>query len=321
MDTSTPEADKRSNIPADQFASLRQQRAALEKIFKVAAAVERLHTGLRCALEMGEPPRRVSAKARDFLAKLDGDTLTQPNEKLNKSLMQLDREVSEHLGKMVELADIGADVLEDMAAAPDSDSVEPMQKAMRLLNEFSRKAQTSAAIRVLLHERGVPVRPVTLGLPTRHFKKRIHDLKLRETACREQAKRSIQGIQRDLNSLLSNPSFPADIVELLQETRRGLEKNLRHLERGGNMDELPAPMELINVAEDAYSALPPDEREAPPPDEPGQSQSAQPSGESRPMGFFERLWWWLNSPYKVGWDDVERYAHATKQAKNQPPSD
>ncbi len=317
MDTSTPESGTKSEIPADQFASLHRQRTVLERIFKVTAAVERLHTGLRCALEMGDPPRRISDKARDFLAKLDGETLTQPNEKLKDSLVRLDREVNDHLGEMVALADIDPQALEEAAVATESDGQSGSQQGMGLLKEFSRKAQTSAAIRVLLHERGVSVKPVVVGLPTARLKTRIKELKRREGACRERAKKSILGMQRDLQNLLKTPGFPAGIVNMLQETRRGLGQNLRHLERGGSMDDLPAPMELINVAADAKSTSPPRADDA----DPEQSEPQSPPGEQveiRPMGFFKKLWWWFNTPYSVGWRDIEQYASTIRNDMDQP---
>ena len=271
-----------------ELESVRERRQALERALAIAASIERLQQGLEAAVLLGRPGTAIDPAILRKFGELDARTRGLPSPKLEQALRRLEAQVREQVGSILELSRADDEAL---ARSPATTAA--------LLRGFRRAAHTAVAVRLLLRTRGVDAPATPLGIPAADLSRAARALGHREQACRQRVRREIVRLLTDTSRLLRRTDLPAAAVDMLQAMRAGLRQNLRMLDRGEAIEDLPATVEIVELTgeEQAPAASP---RPAPGrPDDPGAGPAAAP----RP-GFLRRLWRWLNTPIGVRWKDL-----------------
>src|SRR5690606_8761963 len=207
-----------------------------------------------------------------------------------------------------------------------------------LVDEFKKHAQTAVALRVLLTRRGMDVEPLALSVPEQTLRERLTFIASREHQCRGAVVQQVKQLRSDVQRLLANPSCKPALKAVMTAVLDALQANLVHLNEGKPVSSLPTPITDIafdttpfsgvSYVESAPEAIPgPDESEpgvpmptnssaatAMPasspasPASPAKNKATVPTAASpvTKPGFWRRFKNWINTPWHVGWKDIER---------------
>lgn len=293
-----------SNPPSDELRILRSKKETLQNVVKIAQAVNRLQKGLQAALLMGGPISRTSRHAIKFFADFQAEVNHQPSNILQQDLQELDRLVRADFGRILAIAHASEKYLPLTPTAPDSASDPESAAINKLLDEFRRRAQTAICLRIILRERGIASQPLELPVPEEVIQKQITVLEEKEKRFKEKIRTDVVAMQRDVDAMLSNASFPDAIKRELADTRLGLQRDLEHIDAGKDLDDLPFPVEAIESVEAApapFDAAPSKIQSA------AVRSATTPGYQHKPSkavkrGFFLRVWIWANTPEDVTWD-------------------
>lgn len=299
--TTTP---TNTSPPSDELRILRSKKETLQNVVKIAQAVNRLQKGLQAALQMSGPISRTSRHAIKFFADFQAEVNHQPSNILQQDLQELDRLVRADFGRILAIAH-ASDKYLPLTPASTENPADPENAAInKLLDEFRRRAQTAICLRIILRERGIASQPLELPVPEELIQKQIAALEEKEKVFKTKIRADIVTMQRDVDAMLSNASFPDAIKHELAETRRGLQLDLEHIDAGKDLDDLPFSVEAIESVESAPAAFE---------TTPSQKQSTTTRSTASPghhakaskvvkRGFFLRIWIWSNTPEDVTWE-------------------
>ena len=134
-----------------------------------------------------------------------------------------------------------------LAVIPESDAVNETPEM--LLRAFQKLAQTAVALRVLLHTRGERTDPTDLPEQASNIRQKISEIAERENRCRSKVKQQVSQLIRDTKQLLKRENLPNGMQEMLQTSIDDFQENLAHLEAGGNLQNMPVTMEIIEIAD------------------------------------------------------------------------
>lgn len=290
--------------PSDELRILRGKKETLQNVIKIAKAVNRLQKGLQAALLMSGPVSRTSRHAIKFFADFQAEVNHLPSTVLQQDLLELDRLVRTDFGRILAIAQASDKYLPLMPAVPDGQSDPENAAVNKLLDEFRRRAQTAICLRIILRERGIATQPLALPVPEEIIQKQIAVLEEKERHFKEKIRADVISLQRDVDAMLSNPSFPDAIKHELTETRLGLQRDIEHIDAGRDLDDLPFPVEAIESAEAAPAPFDATAsrvqaaaiRIATTPGHHPKSPKAV------KRGFFLRVWIWANTPENITWD-------------------
>lgn len=236
--------------PVEQWDAVRQRRVALERVVQSAQAVEYLRRGLRAALLLKGTPRQIAEQAGDWPLRAEHAVRVQPSRDLLRRLEQLDRQVRGQAERILTFAHGEEELLAAFGALDETGRVE-VEQVLKLLAGFRRDAEMAVTLRLLLRERGVAVHPLRLALPPAETRERVARLRARERLCRRQVYQHVQALRQDLERLLVNDGLATAARHSVGVACQGLEDDLEHLQRGGSVDHLPVPLDVVELDQPA----------------------------------------------------------------------
>ena len=289
--------------PADELSALQRKRATLEKVVRVALAVERLHESLQSVVVLGKPLSSASPQVREVMEQLEDSVRAQPINKLKETLKYLEKLVQGKLEIILEIAEMDDEQLLGLSA--DEDQVET------LLETYSKNSQTAVAIKGLLHSRGVETQPTAFSISGEIIVKKLSEVVAREKTCRSRVELCIINMIDDTQTLLAKPDLAPSLVAVMNQSILKLQDNLDHLQSGKSIDNMPTRLEIVEIEGDEVTSL-----------ESGKDshqhftpQQSVPALKPRPQpskhksteqgGFFYTLLRWLTTPKGVTWDDIK----------------
>ncbi len=310
---------------ADELTLLEQRRVALERLIRIAQSLEALQQGLQAVSELKSSRALPDAAVRTFEA-LGRKIRNLSDAQVKLRLNTLDHKVATKLKLVLGLAD---ELQPDQEQRADGARLALIND---LVDEFKKHAQTAVALRVLLSRRGVEVEPLALSVPEETLRERLTFIASREHQCREAVVQQVDQLRADVQTLLANPNCKPALRAVLMAVLEALHANLAHLHEGKPVSSLPTPIADIafdttpfsgvSYAEPAPEAVPGSGKTdagepvsvsssataATPASSPTKNKAAGPTAVSPTAkpGFWRRFINWINTPWHVGWKDLER---------------
>lgn len=289
---------------SDELRAIEYKKRALQDIIRIADSVDKLQIGLRAALVLGKPTGNISRLALKTYIELSEKTKKLPTPKLQAIVAKLDAAVSQRLRYVVEVSKLES-YLPSNQRRDNSDIDKDKKKMDGILTEFRKNAQTSAALRIVLQERGLVPKPINYKVSEKTIIDQIHSLEKREKKYRNKIKIKIIELQDEVDRLIHQDNLPNSTIEAAKLARIELQSDLEHIMAGKPIDAMPTLFEAVEIhevggqeASGAPHAASKDEVGAP---VKNQNQNLEQSG-----GLLKQLWRWLTSPVSVTWDDTRK---------------
>jgi hypothetical protein len=293
----------------ERYNQIQNRRSALERVLKLAIVIEQLNITLGGVLISGKVEGALPQQATSFYDQLTEYYRSLPSEVVQKLLGNLELGVSNNLQPILQITRIASG--SDESLSLPGDEMDPSE----FVNEFAQNTKLLVGLRVLLYKRGVPTRKLHLELPRHTIESRLRQLEGQEKRYRDHVREAISDLQVDVAVLMATPeSLNGSMREMLEQTHKDLINAQEHLERGGDLSEIPVLVESIELSSKPMNceefrseiknyALPeapqmPEvklETRSPELEEPGEKE----------LGFWETLKKWLNTPFRVSWSDIK----------------
>lgn len=301
-------AAKEVNI-SEELKALEHKKSALEKVMKIARAVEQLRYGLESVVLLGKPTGSISNQAMHIFEALSEKIRIQPTKKIQVCVKSLNATIANNLNTVIELAkpENQAELHEQVAS--DNELAAQIDK---LIQDYRKGAQTAVALRVVLRERGVPTSPVNWSVDVERIRTQLSQLASQETHYRKKVKSEIILLQHDTAAVANNANLPQPVRDSAAHMHKMLQKNLKHLDAGKDIASMPFFVEVVEMHESSPTA-PQDETHAeshpqqesinPQPPVPRAAQSALHTQKNKP-GLIHKLLRWSTTPPSVTWQDI-----------------
>jgi hypothetical protein len=292
-------AVKEVNI-SDELLALEQKKCALEKVMKIARAVEQLRYGLEAVVLLGKPTAKISAQAMHIFEALNEKIRIQPTQKIQETVKKLDAVIANNLNAIMELARPENEAILHEQFTSDHELAAQIDK---LIQDYRKSAQTAVALQVVLRERGERTAPVKWPFSADSIRTQITQLNDRENLYREKVKVEIGILQHDAITIANNENLPQSTRESAAHMHNMLQKDLEHLNAGKDIASMPFFVEVVELQESKPTQPPEENTTHPQP--PPTTQSTQVARENKP-GLMHKLWKWSTTPPSVTWQDISR---------------
>jgi hypothetical protein len=307
-------AAKEVNI-SEELKALEQKKGALEKVMKIARAVEQLRYGLESVVLLGKPSSRISSRAMHVFEALSEKIRIQPTRKIQELVVKLNGTIANNLNAVIELASPENEAELHEQVTSDSELADQIDK---LIQDYRKSAQTAVALRVVLRERGVPSPPIKWSINVERIHKQITQLNDQEGHYRKKVKSEIILLQQDALVVAGNDKLPQATRDSAAHMHKMLQKDLDHLNAGKDIASMPFFVEVVELQETHASKTSASETKEEKADQPqlqqeqvptadasGTAQSDQDTSKNKP-GFIHKLWRWSTTPPSVTWNDIEQ---------------
>ncbi|MEJ2591049.1 MAG: hypothetical protein P8178_06575 [Candidatus Thiodiazotropha sp.] len=278
----------------NDISRIEQKRQLLERIVDITHAIENMQASLNAVLVLGVASKDLPADALNLYSSLSASLCNLPVKQIERYYDNLEILIRKQLNRILEYA--GLDFPEDdgvefITLSSTRDGVDPLE----LLDAFKRTAQTAVSLRVLLRKRGVATPGAAIPVSPQVIRQQLVRLEEQEQIQRTRIKHKIVEMQEDVRRMIDNPAYPAGMQAMLREVVGNLQQDLDQLARGAPVDRLSFVAEMQEIVPVEAQAVEMEEItiEAPAP------VSAETSG------FSGKAMRWLNSPWDVGWDDLQ----------------
>lgn len=293
------------NNPAEELSALQKKRTTLEKVVRIALAVERLHESLQSVVILGKPLSSASPQIREVMDQLEPSIRSQPVNKLKDSLSYLEKLVQEKLSVILKIAEMDDEQL--LGISEDEDQVEA------LLESYTKNSQTAVAIKGLLHSRGTEVKPTAFSISSEIIVQKLTEVTEREKTCRNRVELCIINMIEDTQQLLERTDLSSTLVETMNLSIINLQQNLEHIQNGDPIDKMPIPIEIVEIEGDEVTSLEggkdSHQHFTPRQEAPALKPRPQPTKggyKSQPnSGLLNKLSRWLTTPKDVTWNDIK----------------
>ena len=192
---------------ADELGALQKKRITLEKIVRIALAVEQLNDGLQSVILLGKPLSSASPKIKGLIAQLEEKVRLQPSIKIKETLVHLEKSIKGKLEIVLDIAEMDDEQLITLSA--DEEQVET------LLRMYAKNAQTAVALKGVLHARGEITRPTPFTVDTEVIVKKLVEISAREKTCRNRVMLSVMTMIDEAKALLSNAELAETMRSIL----------------------------------------------------------------------------------------------------------
>jgi hypothetical protein len=321
-------ASERTSDSTELLQTIDRRKRALEEVMHVAQTVERMQQGLQAVLLMGGSTSRIPRHVLQFYRGLDVQLRGQPVKELAGLLRGLEKAIRNDLGQIMQLTMVDDAVLLAQRARKTGDPGGNAADVSRLAGDFRRRVQTAVYLRVLLQEQGARTEPLVLAVPAEQIQQQIEALESRGRQCRQQAQKDVRAIMTDIQGCLSDAAMPDGMKETLRQVQAQLQSNLRHLESGRPIDEMPFEIHTLVLQEEVVGEAAPAEcdrtarREAA--GVSGKADSHRTVAQRRPEaagvktrpGVFRSLWLWCLTPADVSWTRIRSGDYSARLRKH-----
>ncbi len=271
-----------------------EKRKVLEQIVEITCAIEYMQDSLNAVLFLGEPSSDLPPEAIKLYKSLNESLLSQSTNKIKDYLGNLEKVVNKQLEQILHYSGFDFDsdeAIEILTLSGESTNTET--SPIDMLNDFKRTAQTAVSLRVLLKKRGVRTDGAFIAVPKEVIKKQYSLLEEQDKQQRKKVKEKVLDMKQDINAMIGNPSYPDSMKTMLSSVLDNLDNDLKQIDSGVRLDQL-------SFVADAHelSAVPVDE-------EGTETGAPQTKEEKEKTGLTDKASRWLNSPWKVSWDNLE----------------
>jgi len=284
---------------ADELGALQKKRITLEKIVRIALAVEQLNDGLQSVILLGKPLSRASPKIKGLIAQLEEKIRLQPSIKIKETLVHLEKLIKGKLEIVLDIAEMDDEQLITLSA--NEEHVET------LLRMYAKNAQTAVALKGILHARGEITRPTPFTVDTEVIVKKLVEISAREKTCRNRVTLSVMTMIDEAKALLSNTELAETMRSILEITITNLDLNLNHIQAGKSIESLPVPIEIVEIAGDNVTTLESgrtSQQHFTPLTTPPALQQKK-SNPAHRASFFNKVMRWLSTPKGTTWKDIK----------------
>ena len=302
-----------------------EQRQALESLIRIAQGVHNQQSALSELALAARPSQDFPKSVLNYFAAVEKKMADTPIPEVLKKIEAIESVTERDLSQIIYLATLDVHALR--ANQIESAQLENIDVAYftDAINNFKRRTQTALAMRVLLKKRGVAIQPFKLSVSQETLNQKIQDLKQKEIQCIQQIRLEINQIIDDTSLLLEQDSFSEEMKQSLRAVRRAMKINLRHLDEGGSVNDIPNVFEIVTLESGPSSEFPlskdPDthnvvteESSGKIPIQPVKDKSATAKQkptikQSQPPPAKKQVprsyWWifklWVTSPWKTSW--------------------
>lgn len=283
--------------------NLEEKKNTLEQAVRIAASLEKLNDGLKAVMLMGKPTSNISQKSLENIEELDEKTKILSSQQLKEILERLENTVHEKLELILEISE------KNDKPAEESDESNVSQLSQDeidvILKEYLKSAQTAVALKVVLRARGEITRPTVLSLPANDIKDKLNEVDIREKECRVKVKDEMIVLISDTESVLSRDDLPANLRIMVELTHESLALNLKHIEEGKSIDEMPVSIENIEISNKDIDAVPVPSKSNKEKIAKIKKSYLEKRKRKTKRGFFYKLFRWVTTPPSIGWNDID----------------
>ncbi len=300
--------------------AIREKQRLLKRVIIITRALERMQDSLKSVLILGQPSTDIPDGMLKYFYLLSNKIKQKPTDKIRKYLNQLESIIHANLQAIMDISriDHGVDSAEQ---ATNGDETPYSDKAMNLLREFNRQAQTAVSLKILLLQRGVHTPATVVKIPIDLIKGQLRRLAKKEELQRNKIKTQILDMQNDLQLMLDSNEYSDEMKEVFRSVMVGLENDQRAISQGVRIDQLPFSFEVVETGDDKQHIMQPSNKlqemnsvdlpeeidrsdDIDASRESGQSENVSPCPRKR--GFFQLLFKWLDTPWSVTWKAIKR---------------
>jgi len=310
-------ATKGDNIKStsitDELELINQKKSALQRLVKLTNNLNRLNQGLQSVLILGKSVINIPPKILDSFKLLRNKLEPLPTPKLQQTLSATEIKIQNDIKQVLEITQKDDSQLDEFLSQKGEKLIDSIEESFSdYVNNFKKKAQASIAIRIVLKSRFALSSAFLLPVPESFIKKQIRTLDKRENRYRKRIKTELITIYKDVSQLLSKNSYPDEINEHLNNTRDTIIDNIKHINAGKSLENLPLNLESIKLASDTEEPQITDdkpEQQAEVKEEPEVVEvlAKIEELEIKPLkrGIMSRLFEWSTTPLDHSWKDTE----------------
>lgn len=290
-------SQKETNI-SQQLSALEEKKHALEKIYKIARAVEHLRYGLEAIVLLGKPTAGISKQAMQVYGSLSEKIKIQPTVKIQQTILRLDNIINKNLNTVLQAADPqdSADLLNEALATPT-----PQQNIDALIEGYRKNAQTAVALRVILRERGIASKSIAWPVSTELLTERLKHIKSKENNYRKMIDLEIVKLKKDAELIIYNLKLPQSARDAASHMHTMLNKDLQHILAGNDIADMPYFVEVVVVQEENEEP-----QTAPPLRNSTLASPTAPTAARANKNLAHKLWLWATTPLSVKWKDIDK---------------
>lgn len=287
---------------------IKEKRLLLKRVVMITRATERMQDSLKSVLILGQPSTSIPKGMLKYYHILSNKIKQKPAEKIRWYLNKLEELIKSNLQGIINitLQEHGAP---DLGQASEQADEDYFDEAMTLLSEFKRQSQTAVALKVLLQQRGIYTSGTVVKFSVQQIEGHIKRLEKNEEIQRNKLQSHITEMHADLSVMLDSDQYSDDMKKVFRKVIADLENDKQAIERGYRVDDLQLSFEMVETGVERKKD--PVEVQQKVVDETEEyleeiDQSGSADKETDKRGFFHTLFKWLNTPWKVSWDDVKK---------------
>lgn len=315
MHVTTRDDHVRNTSVTHELELIKQKKTALQRLVKLTNNLNQLNQGLQSILILGKSVVAIPTRVLDSFKLLRNKLEPLPTPKLQHTLSATEIRIQNDIKQVLEITQKDDSQLDQYLSQKDEKLIDSIEESFSdYVNNFKKKAQASIAIRIVLKSRFALLNAFLLPVPESFIKKQIQTLDKRESRYRKQIKMELITIYKDVSRLLSKNSYPDEINEHLNTTRDSIIENIKYINTGKNLENLPLNFENINLSSDTEDPQDNEDKseqqvDVPEKDDPEVVEVLEKIEELKitPMkrGIMSRLFEWSTTPLDHSWRDTE----------------
>jgi hypothetical protein len=252
-------------LHSDELEQIDKKRELLEQLLAFTKQINHVAGGLDLVREMAKPSQRVNKRLFKLLLALIERLGQLETEALKSRLQKMDDTIKKELSRMMVLSRMSeTEFMSHFAkssAGKLSTTYETLQKE---ISNFRRMAQTNAAIRYILAQRGALIDACTLPISQKALGETVESLRLQEAECKSKVERKIEDMIADTELILSSDKYPEELKAQLHSIRDNLTENLTRLRAGEPVSEVFISVGAYELGDQNASSAPDaEQRQAP----------------------------------------------------------
>ena len=294
----------------DEIRTLKEYRQSIAQVIKLILGVTRLQKSLESVLLLKAPAKEIPRDLLIMLGDISARVANLPVTELQKRLERIEETIRDDMHQILGIAQNPSGLNERELQGPvEIASAVELQK---LINNFRRRVNTALVLKLHLRQRGVSINESVIPVEPDVIIKKASLLAVEEKKCRTIATEELKGMDCQMEVIVNDETYPAEMRVYAIQMRGQIEKNIEHLSQGRDIEKLPFAIDIIRMGEaeaDNPEQLKARHSEPIPVEikktEPLKADSAAQNTRPRAKGFMARLRVWLSTPWSVKWSDTE----------------
>tara|TARA_R110001592_G_scaffold103298_1_gene291118 strand:+ start:1364 stop:2227 length:864 start_codon:yes stop_codon:yes gene_type:complete len=275
---------------------IEKKRQMLASLIRIAQGINKHTQGLEDVLLLVRPSQTYPAKIDQYITLLESKTATLTDGQLIKEAKKYDDRCKQLINILLKVVDkIQKQIEEAKEIDSFSDEIQEQLKA------FKTMTQTAVGLRVILQKRGVVLTPVQFGFPQEWFVEQVDSLQQTNRELRVRVKTLALELILDVKQILNRQGVSQKLRDCLNYTENAMQENLKHLNAGGSLDNLPHEFENLIITSTANA--PADKIYQSDPEMPEETPE-EPETVKKQLNLSGKIKLWLSSSWKTRWRDL-----------------